>query len=163
MGSGKSGLYHGAEFDGVFVGSIDFMTPGDMFSQFIKRRRDIDANGFYDVIAHGAPKMILVEHNGTPVLINHRSLARLLENDSRTRGKAIRLLSCNTGKVPRGFAQGLADKLGVDVKAPTEYLWTDSLGHYYVAAGRIVNKRIVPDFSKPGKFETYHPQRRKKK
>jgi len=163
MGSGKSGLYSGAVPKGLFAGSIDYMTPGDPFSEGIRNRRDVDANGFYDLIAHGTSKTMLIEHNGTQVEISHRALARLLQNDSRLAGKSIRLLSCNTGKIPKGFAQGLADRLGVTVKAPTDYLWTDATGRYFVAGGKKVNDKLVPVMSKPGKFETYKPHRRKKK
>lgn len=163
MGSGRSGLYSGAVPRGLVAGSIDYMTPGDPFSEGIKKRRDVDAKGFFDLIAHGSPKTMLIEHNGTQVEISHRALARLLENDSRLAGKPIRLLSCNTGKIPKGFAQGLADRLGVKVKAPTKYLWTDANGNYFVADGKKVNGKLVPVLSKPGIFETYNPHKRRKK
>ncbi|MCF0228921.1 MAG: hypothetical protein HUJ76_04410, partial [Parasporobacterium sp.] len=49
MGSGISGLYSGAITKGLFAGSIDYMTPGDPFSEGIRKRKDIDTNGFYDL------------------------------------------------------------------------------------------------------------------
>lgn len=163
MGSGNRGLYSGAVTSVVSVGSIDYMSPGDTFSQNIKRRKDIDANGFYDLIAHGTSKTILIEHNGAQVEITHRALTRLIANDPRIQGKSIRLLSCNTGRIPNGFAQGLADRLGVTVSAPNDYLWADRAGGYFVAAGKKVGDELRPVYSKPGKFQPYTPHRRKKK
>lgn len=163
MGSGSKGLYSGAYGSRSFPGSIDFMKKGDEFSEYIRKRRDVDANGFYDVIGHGGSRIMKVEHNGTQVPITHRALARLLKNDRRIAGQAIRLLSCNTGKISHGFAQGLADRLGVPVRAPSDYLWARTDGTYFVAGGKIVNEKLEPDYSKPGRFITYKPHGRKKK
>ena len=165
MGSGRSGLYHGAAFERYYPGSIDYMNPGDRFSEGIKNRKDIDSNGYLDIIGHGDSKTIKIQHNGEQVHIDHRVLARLLKNNPQYNGKKIRLLSCNTGKIDHGFAQGLADKLGVDVIAPSDYLWTTSNGRYFVAAGRWDSSthELEPIMSKPGKFIMYQPQRRKMK
>ena len=147
MGTGNSGRYSGTYGSHVFPGSIDYMPPEDPFSIGIKKRKDIDANGFYDVVAHGKPNSILVKHNGEQIEINHRTLAKLL--------------SYNTGKVDAGFAQNLANKLNRPIKAPTEYLWVSLNGTYFVAGGKKVNNKLVPDFSRPGTFKTYKPKRRK--
>lgn len=161
MGTGNSGRYSGTYGSHVFPGSIDYMPPEDPFSIGIKKRKDIDANGFYDVVAHGKPNSILVKHNGEQIEINHRTLAKLLSYNKESAGKPIRLLSCNTGKVDAGFAQNLANKLNRPIKAPTEYLWVSLNGTYFVAGGKKVNNKLVPDFSRPGTFKTYKPKRRK--
>ena len=161
MGSGISGRYSGTYGSHAFPGSIDYMTPGDPFSNSIKNRKDIDVGGFHDVIAHGTAGTILVEHNGKQIEIDHRTLTRLLSYDKESSGKPIRLLSCNTGKVDSGFAQNLANKLNRPVKAPTEYLWARPNGTYFVAGGMKIGDVLVPDMSKPGKFKTYYPRRRK--
>lgn len=165
MGSGRSGLYHGATPEKYYPGSIDYMTPGDQFSEGIKNRKDIDANGYLDIIGHGDPKIIKVQHNGKQVPIDHRTFARLLKSDPQIAGKKIRLLSCNTGKIQHGFAQGLADKLGVEILAPSDYVWTTPKGHYFVAAGRWNSSthKLEPIMSQPGKFIPFYPQRRNKK
>jgi len=162
MGSGRSGLYSGTRGSQAVPGSADFMPPGELFSQYIRNRKDIDVNGYYDVVAHGTPGKILVEHNGVQIEVDHRVAARLLKNDSHYRGDAIRLLSCNTGKVTSGFAQNLANKLNRPVKAPTDYLWARPDGSYFVAAGKKVNGILVPDMSRRGRFKTYYPRRKKK-
>ena len=48
-------------------------------------------------------------------------------------GQTIRLWSCNTGALDNGFAQNLANKLNVEVYAPTNYLWSTPNGNYFVA------------------------------
>ena len=159
MGSGRGGLYSGTYGSRAAVGSAIFTKADDDFGKYIGRRRDIDSNGFYDLVAHGEPGHILVEHNGVQVSVDHRVAARLLKNDSNYHGGSIRLLSCNTGKVSSGFAQNLANKLNRPVKAPTDYLWATQDGKYFVAGGKKVNGVLMPDRSKPGKFKTYYPQK----
>lgn len=62
-------------------------------------------------------------------------------------GQAIRLLSCNTGSLDNGFAQNLANRLNVDVSAPTNYLWAEPNGNYYVAG---MNDLRLPDMNDVG-------------
>ena len=163
MSKGSSGLFHGTRGDRAFPGSTDYMRPGDRFSQYIRRRPDVDTNGFYDVIAHGSPTSILIQHNGVTFEIDHRIAARLLSQDKNYHGGAIRLLSCSTGKLDSGFAQNLANKLNVPVQAPTDILWASPSGKHYVAAGTVVKGKLVEDRSKMGSMKTFYPQRRMKK
>ena len=163
MSKGYSGLFSGTKGSRVAFGSTDYMEPTDNFSKFIKRRIDIDANGFYDIIAHGNATSIEIQHNSKTETINHRVAARLFKQDRQYQGQAIRLLSCSTGKLDTGFAQNLANKLNVPVQAPTDILWAKPSGRYYVTAGKIINGKLVEDFSKPGGFKTFYPQRRKTK
>ncbi|SCY34021.1 protein of unknown function [Lachnospiraceae bacterium XPB1003] len=63
------------------------------------------------------------------------------------------------GHISRGFAQGLADKLEVPIKAPTEYLWATPLGSYFVRKGKMVDNELVPDFlSDKGTFKIFYPK-----
>ncbi len=89
MGSGRSGLYSGTHGSNAVPGSAYYMKPDDNFSKFIKKRKDIDVNGFYDVIAHGTTKTIQIQHNGVPVDITHRAAARLFAKDPNFKGKSI--------------------------------------------------------------------------
>ncbi len=43
-------------------------------------------------------------------------------------GGNIRLIDCQTGKEDYGFANQLADELGVKVMATTEDVWIDDTG-----------------------------------
>ena len=163
MGTGKSGRYSGTYGSRAVPGSIDYMNSRERFSKWIRKRSDVDVDGFYDIIAHGTDKTIEIEFNGRTVELDHRSFARLLSSRQEVAGKNIRLLSCNTGKIPYGFAQGLAQRLGVDVKAPSSYLWVSWNGSYFVADGiRNASKNLVPVMNKPGAFIIFSPRRREK-
>ena len=161
MGSGSKGLYSGTFGSKATPGSTDYMDSGDSFSKFIKRRKDIDTNGFYDIIAHGSPTTIQIQHNGVTIDIDHRTAAKLFLRDKKYHGGAIRLLSCSTGKLDSGFAQNLANKLNIPVQAPTDLLWAKPNGRHYVTGGKYVNGQLVEDHSKKGSMKTFYPQRRK--
>lgn len=160
MGSGNSGLYSGASSNTAFPGSKDYMQSGDPFSRYIKGRKDVDANGFYDIIAHGTANTMIIEHNGMWMEIDHRTAARLFKQDKGYPGRSIRLLSCDTGASKAGFAQNLANKLGVIVEAPTKMVWAYPNGHYIVAAASKDGKS--PDLTKHGKFIKFYPGGNKK-
>lgn len=158
MGSGVSNLYVGATSSVMVPGSISYMPKGEKFEKYINRRTDVDVGGFYDLIAHGAPKTIQIAHNGKTVEITHRALARLIKNNPELSKKdAFRLLSCNTGYLPNGFAQGLADRLGKPVKAPTKYLWATIYGTHFVAGGKKVNNDLYPVKTDKGYIKTFNP------
>lgn len=163
MGSGKSGLYSGTHGSLAVPGSTDYMSPDDTFSKYIRNRKDIDIDGYYDIIAHGNPTSIQIQHHGNTIMIDHRIATRLFKSDKNYKGQGIRLLSCNTGKLDTGFAQNLANKLGVPVKAPTEMLWVTPSGKHYVAAGKSSNGFILSDTTHRGSFKTFYPQRRTRK
>ena len=159
MGSGVSGLYNGASVIRPFPGSADFTEKGDQYSENIRKRKDVDVNGAYDVIAHGRPDFIKVDYNGISVKINHRVASKLIKHDKYYPGKSIRLLSCDTGSSKTGFAQNLANKLNVVVEAPTSWVWAYPNGRYFVAAP---NKYGRPDLSKRGRFVKFYPGGNKK-
>ena len=161
MGSGRSGLYSGTHGSSAVPGSAYYTGSNDTYSKFIQKRKDVDANGFYDVIAHGTTKTIQIQHNGKPVEITHRVAARLFANDPNFKGKSIRLLSCDTGGITHGFAQGLADRLNVVVEAPTKLVWARPDGSYFVA-GRSKSNPNLPDTSNRGRFIKFYPRGAKK-
>lgn len=162
MSKGYSGHFNGTKGSKYAAGSVYFMDTSDQFSINIRRRKDIDVNGFYDVIAHGTPTSIEIMHNGSRILIDHRIAARLIKNDQSYAGQGIRLLSCSTGQLPNGFAQNLANKLNVPVTAPTDILWAGPNGKHFVAGSRTINSRSIADPKRIGKFVTFYPNRRKK-
>ena len=51
-----------------------------------------------------------------------RVIARVIQHNAKYTGEKVRLLSCNTGSSENGFAQQLANALGVEVEAPTDIL-----------------------------------------
>lgn len=162
MGSGRSGLYKGTYGSRLAAGSAKLMNPTDDFNEYIAKRKDIDSNGYYDVIAHGTPLSIEIYHNGENIEINHRTLSKILKQNKEYKGGAIRLLSCNTGELTAGFAQNLANKLNVPVKAPSKILWADENGKYFVAGSKVINGSSTANLKDKGKFITFYPNRRKK-
>ncbi len=130
------------------------MDANDAFVSNISRRTDVDANGYFDVIAHGTPNGIQITHNGQHMIVDHRTAARLIQNSDGYNGQAIRLLSCNTGALDNGFAQNLANKLNVEVYAPTNYLWSSPNGNYFVAG---MNNSRLPDMNDVGTFKLFSP------
>lgn len=162
MGSGISGKYKGTKGSGVAVGSTTLMTPSDPFIPNISRRIDVDSNGFYDVIAHGNKNQIKIYINGKEHLVDHRVLANMIKRNKKASTMNVRLLSCNTGSTDDGFAQNLANKLNITVKAPNNYLFAGPSGNYYVSEGRLVGKTIEPIPFTKGKFRIFKPRKGKK-
>ncbi len=52
-----------SEGGGYSVGDVTLMDADDAFVSNISRRIDVDANGYFDVIAHGTPNSIQITHN----------------------------------------------------------------------------------------------------
>ena len=113
-------------------------------------------NGVIDIVAHGSPNSIQITHNGKDIEIDSRTLAKILKRNPQYKRKDVRLLSCNTGSSPNGFAQNLANKLGVPVSAPTKLFWSDSKGNHLVA-GRSKTNPKNPSFEDTGEFITFYP------
>ncbi len=158
-GAGKAvealrGSIVGLKTDTFSVGDAIFMDADDSFTKYISLREDVDVSGYYDVVAHGTINAIEITHNGQHILINHRTAAHLIRNSCSYNGQAIRLLSCNTGAINNGFAQNLANKLNVEVYAPTNYLWVTSKGEY-VGAG--MKNAGIPNLIDAGKFKHFIP------
>lgn len=159
MGGGMHGGF--GRTRGAAAGDASFMGAGQEFLQNIRKRRDVDPNGKFDVIAHGTTHSIMVEYAGKEVEVDSRLAASLIARQPNyKKGQPIRLLSCNTGKDPAGFAQNLANKLNATVYAPNDYLWSWSGGHYQVAAAQQKKSPaggLLIDPSKPGKFVKFVP------
>ncbi len=76
--------------------------------------------GYFDVAAHGNANII--EYGSKNNRITARQLANIIRHDESYNGEKIRLLSCDTGSTSHGFAQQLADALGVEVDAPNDVI-----------------------------------------
>lgn len=72
--------------------------------------------GYYDVVAYGSE--YYVEYFGQCIDVE-TLCAIIAQRDDYTKGMPIRLISCDTGAKEDGVAQYVADKLKVEVKAPT--------------------------------------------
>ena len=89
-------------------------------------------DGYYDFALHGAPTYS--EFFGKK--IDAYTLANIIKSrDDYVKGTKIRLFSCSTGNIDETgdcFAQLLANELGVEVEAPTEILYVNPDGSYYI-------------------------------
>ena len=114
--------------------------------------------GYTDVAIHGSKDSVGVWRikNGEEEFIDldQRRLATFLKHDKGyIRGK-IRLLSCSTGHPDGTFAQNLANKMGVVVRAPSDllHIWFNG------------NMVIGPDkYTNSGHWIDYYPQGRRRK
>lgn len=116
-------------------GPTNFLDGSDQLNSSIPKTTG--APGFHDVWIHGAPNGVAPSFNaaeGGAGLIDHRLLARMIKNDSNYSGGPIRLCSCQTGSSSGTFAQDLANKMGVDVMAPTGYLYVYRNGRMSIGA-----------------------------
>ena len=127
-------------------GALNVAKEGDGFLEYAVRRPDVDPDGFFDVVGHGSPHSM--EGFGLhPALeyLDHRTLAKAILRSPDYSGQPIRLISCSTGACPSGFAQNLANQLGVQVKAPSDSIWAYSDGRLTIgpkhskAAGQFVD------------------------
>lgn len=159
MGSGRYGGFGNTK--GSFVpGDASFMGDSEVFLQYIKRRKDVDPGGKFDLIAHGTTNSMEIQHGSKKVRINSRTAAKLIKQmPDYHKGQPIRLLSCNTGASSASFAQNLANKLNVSVWAPSNYLWVNPNGTHFIAGK---NENGFPDYSNKGKFIEYKPGGNKK-
>jgi hypothetical protein len=110
--------------------------------------------GYTDVVVHGNPNTVAVMKNGDWVELDHRRLAKFLKSDSGYSKGNIRLISCSTGKEAKGFAQNLANKMGVSVMAPSDTLYIYPNGKVVIGSN---------PFKSTGKWITYHPERKGRK
>ncbi|RAS63640.1 hypothetical protein C8D87_10641 [Lentzea atacamensis] len=126
-------------------GPTVFMLPEDKVQKSIPRQKSVEGFEDYDdVWVHGSPRGVAPDYDaaeGGTDLIDHRVLARMIQNSPNYPGGPVRLCSCNTGSVSGSFAQDLANKLGQNVLAPEGYLyvWEDG-GHNMGRDGAPVRK-----------------------
>jgi hypothetical protein len=108
--------------------------------------RAIPSNGYFDVIAHGTPNSIWISTGSREAghiyatEFNATEFASYLTENSYYAGQPIRLISCDTGALPYGFADSLSAALrGVDVLAPNMVVRTNVAGNLWVTSGEWVS------------------------
>lgn len=164
MGSGRSGLYSGANASGLVPAAGELVLRSKDYRYFdnISRRSDIDPHGRFDIVGHGSPVSIQVEINGVQRQLNARTISRLLSHNAKYKRKQpIRLLSCLTGTKADGFAQNLANKLNTTVFAPTDIVWAYPNGRHIVAPRNPKNPN-QPHPTKRGRFKPFYPGGKKR-
>lgn len=132
--------------------------PGD---PLLKSMQRVKNHGTFDVGIHGGPTSVGYQvKNGAAHLaenwhsFNHREVASLMRAHGWN-GEPVRLLSCQTGMKSDGFAQDLANTLGVKVEAPNDFLWVYPNGRTAVAPFNNSGTYMHPTIR--GGFETFLP------
>ena len=159
MGGGYHGGF-GATLGSAFAGDASFMGSSERFLKNIRNRKDVDPGGKFDIIAHGTAHTIEIEHDGQKIQVNSRTAANMIKRLPGYNGQSIRLLSCSTGSDGAGFAQNLANKLGVTVYAPSDKLWAYGNGRHVIAPASSTRDRFgnpQPDLNRTGRFVRYTP------
>ena len=109
----------------------------------------------YTVDAHAGPDGVHI--NGRTY--NAEEFAQVMRHDPNWDGKTpIRLLGCDTGKLPDGFAHDLSRELGVPVTAPTRPVWSDSHGRVFSSGYEHgPDGTVKPKWPPDGEWKTFHP------
>ena len=157
MGSGTHGGF-GETFGAKSVISADATLVGNgkgfELKDAAKKMRKVP--GYTDVVVHGTPNSIVItfikDDTEKTITLDHRRLAKYLKHSKGYEKGNIRLIACKTGSDKGSFAQNLANKMGVTVRAPTDTV-------YIYPNGGIV---IGPDMlTNTGKWVDYHPKRKR--
>ena len=110
MGAGYHGGFGKTRGSKPVPGDAVFKSKDYTYFNYIKIRKDIDPNGVFDIVAHGSVNHIQIEHQGEIKEVTSRVLSKMIHNKNGYKYKQpVRLLSCNTGAMPDGFAQNLAN------------------------------------------------------
>jgi len=88
-------------------------------------------SGEYTVDMHGTPDHVTFGSTS----FDASQLSELVRADGKWNSRPVRLFSCRTGQGDRPIAQELANHLGVEVTAPTELVWSNHGGDFFVAPG----------------------------
>lgn len=120
-----------------------------------------DVRGFageYVLDLHGTPDTVqLVDSDGNAQQLDAAQFAQVVRLTAWD-GQPIRLFSCDTGRHAEGFAQQLADELGVTVTAPTAPVWWELGGGDIVSDIDWSQGRPRPKHPPTGKWVTFEPR-----
>ena len=105
------------------------LTRAEPFSEFVTRAAP--APGYYDVV-------IQADRGPGGAGFSPRAVARLILKDAIYAGGPVRLITGRSGGIGRLPAQALADRLGVDVLAPSDTVFAFDSGRLVVGPSPLV-------------------------
>jgi len=130
----KGGGVTDAAADPVAASPI-FMSSNDPLFQNMQNVEPI--GGYTDVAIHGNEDgFSYSDRSGAQVPVSVDEFTSRIQSSKDYDGGPVRLLSCSTGGYSDGAAQQLADKLGVNVMAPTDTLWVYPNGDTIISKNR---------------------------
>lgn len=116
----------------LMVFSVVFVNKNDDTFHYSSRIEEDEE--FDTVICHGSEYKVYISTNdGEEIEYTAEEFAKRITNSASYSGKDIKLVSCNTGAKDDGFAQQLANILGVKVLAPTEAIWLNVYGELFIS------------------------------
>ena len=115
------------KIDWLSSGFFKFGNDGITFRNFLNLRQRAN-DGWYNVLCHGKPERIIIDGRKYKA----EDFAKKLLDEGYEKGKPIRLISCETGSKPNGFASQLAKLLETKVIAPSEKIRVDELGEFII-------------------------------
>ncbi len=137
---------------------MTYKSDPKLFFEYASKRKLIDPDGMLDIVAHGSTNTIQIEINGKTKNVTARFLARMIKHSKQYGNKQeIRLVSCYTGSDDFGFAQQLANKLNVNVMAPTKKYIALSNGDYVVADTKMKDNKEYIDYNAKGNMRIFKP------
>ena len=119
--------------------------------------RDADRQGILTIYAHGGPGAM----NGPSMLSRYGTkmdasqVANAVKQSNWNGKDPVWLKSCNTGQNPDGFAQKLANALGVTVYAPNSQVWFNTSS--VIGPMPRIGGTGGPDYSNPGQYTPFYP------
>jgi len=93
---------------------------------YAARAKKID--GYYDIVLHGDADSVRF-HGGR---LAAKDLALIVKGQPDYEGQPIRLLSCEAGKKPGGFADQFSKEMGVQVLSANKKTWWQPDGSYEI-------------------------------
>ena len=152
---GGFGATCGARTAGIITADSTLVGNGQGFKLAGVASRVKKEPGYTDVAVHGTENSVSVFRK-TPsgeqeIVLDQRRLAKFLKNDKGYSGGKIRLLSCKTGKETGTFAQNLANKMGVVVRAPSDTLHIYPNGKMVIGPNALTNSGRWIDYYPKGK------------
>ena len=113
------------KLDWMSSGIYKFGNDGKTFRNFIKLQQRAD-DGWYNILCHGEPKRVIIDGRK----LKPEEFAKMLLEQGYVKGSKIRLIACETGSKPNGFAAQLAKILETKIIAPTERISVDDIGDF---------------------------------
>ena len=135
-----------------------WLSPVRDLTIYLGALSDPNRPGILTIYAHGGPNAM----NGPSILskygpsLNANQVAGVIKQSNWNGKDPVWLKSCNTGKDPNGFAQQLANALGVTVYAPNSQVWFN-IGGVVGPMPRVGGATGPADYSNPGQYTPFYP------
>lgn len=133
----EQGIIKTQGLSSIYALSRVYVNKSDKLYENMSKIRPED--GYDDYGWHGdADNLYYYDSGGREIKVTAKEFADILKRDPSYSGGDVRLLSCNGGQKPNGFAQQLANELDVVVKAPTEALWVNESGELFISDSEVL-------------------------